>query len=195
MIHHTIEACLPQAKQNQYHDIKESFWKKFREHTKRYMSAKSFDEMIKDIKDFVLQEITGAEMRAFVCGMWWCNPLIFLNVKKLELLMPRCKSAINGYFEKTKYLQVPHGSTDEESAFQLFKDQVETLCDAHEWRSWTIRRHAIDPLSAVIPDQDPPAAFIIDQDPGFFDFDVGDLGYDPFYGDLGDDEEVDWMNQ
>ena len=68
-----------------------------------------FKEIIEIIKNFCIRNDPNDQYRCLVCGIFWVQKYLYINVNQLSCLIGKCKSAINqslsylGYIRKTKY--------------------------------------------------------------------------------------------
>jgi hypothetical protein len=97
----------------------------------------TFTETLDAIKSYVLRGEKDSGLRALLCGLCWLPEGIAINTHQLRLLIPKCKSSINGSLQKLGYSMIL-GRTDCAQAmcnfFPLLRDNQAEL------RKWTIRK-------------------------------------------------------
>lgn len=104
---------------------------------RRNKSSETFNEIVKALKAFVVQNNSGDVDRALVCGICFLGEAIAINTRQLRLLISKCKSSINGSFQALGYGTVPSGSDCTAALIRFFpflKDNFSEL------RQWTIRQ-------------------------------------------------------
>jgi hypothetical protein len=114
----------------------------------RHQRVKSFTGAIDAIRQFVMRDDPDDRLRGMVCGMYWLPDGIAVDVHEVRLLVPRCKSSINGSLHKLGYtLSVGRLECAEllTKIFPLLRDQTAEL------RKWSIRKMEIQRRSMVLP--------------------------------------------
>lgn len=108
---------------------------------KRNRSKETFVTLLSKVKNFVIKGDAGDTNRALVCGIVWLDKGVAINTHQLCLLTGKCKSSINGSFQRLGYGTMPTGtdsSGDLISKFPLLKSNFGEL------RQWTIRKKLND---------------------------------------------------
>lgn len=131
-----------------------NFWDLLSDHDKRgYKTLKSalesgsckrnrghrieaFDNILEAIHRYAERRDENDWRRFLVCGVCWMDNMLAINTRQLRLLISKCKSSINGSFQKLGYST---NSSHTESWKFLF-DKIPLLKDNfNELRQWTIR--------------------------------------------------------
>lgn len=104
---------------------------------RRNKSSETFNEIVKALKAFVVQNNSGDVDRALVCGICFLGEAIAINTRQLRLLISKCKSSINGSFQALGYGTVPSGSDCTAALIRFFPFMKDNFS---ELRQWTIRQ-------------------------------------------------------
>lgn len=121
----------------------------------------AFDNILEAIHRFAERHDENDWRRFLVCGVCWMDNMVAINTRQLRLLISKCKSSINGSFQKLGY------STNQShtESWKFLFDRIPLLKDNfNELRQWTIR--------CRIPGNQPIVAYadgqncIVPQDPG-----------------------------
>ena len=97
----------------------------------------SFIREMDAIKAFAIRGDINDNLRSYVCGIIWLEDGIAVNIHYLRKLMGKCKSSINGSFQKLGFTV---GSSRTEAAnviSQIFPSLKE---ETSELRMWSIRK-------------------------------------------------------
>ena len=105
---------------------------------RRNQSQKTFKNILKGLKSFVVRGDAGDRDRMLVCGISWLpNQTIATNTKQLRIILSKCKSSINGSFQSLGYGTVPSGADSATSLIKLFPEFEKNY---PELRQWTVRQ-------------------------------------------------------
>jgi hypothetical protein len=99
----------------------------------------TFTETLEAIKSYVLRSDRDSGLRALLCGLCWLPEGIAINTHQLRLLIPKCKSSINGSLQKLGYSMILGRSDSAEAMrnfFPLLRDNQAEL------RKWSLRKRA-----------------------------------------------------
>ena len=94
--------------------------------------------MIQIIKKFCIRKDPDDWKRELVCGICWMEGFIGINIRRLKLLISRCKSSINGSLQRAG-LSIFMGRS--ESSNMLSRKFPFLAKDNNELRQWTLRKH------------------------------------------------------
>jgi hypothetical protein len=114
----------------------------------RNQRVKSFAGALDVIRQFVMRDDSEDSLRGMACGLYWLPDGIAVDVHEVRLLVPRCKSSINGSLHKLGYthslarLQCAEVLT---KIFPLLRQQTAEL------RKWSIRKVESRKPSVVLP--------------------------------------------
>ena len=96
----------------------------------------AFDNILDAIRRYAERSDENDWKRFLVCGLCWMENMVAINTRQLRLLISKCKSSINGSFQKL-------GFTTNQSHTESWKflfDRIPLLKDNfNELRQWTIR--------------------------------------------------------
>lgn len=118
---------------------------------KRNRSKETFATLLSKIKNFVIKGDANDNNRALVCGIVWLEKGVAINTHQLCLLTGKCKSSINGSFQRLGFGTMPTGtdsSGDLINKFPLLKSNFGEL------RQWTIRKKINDGDDVSPPEAD-----------------------------------------
>jgi hypothetical protein len=81
--------------------------------------------------------------RSLVCGLYWpaTEASIAVNIRQLRFLISKCKSSINGSFQRLGFSIVPAGADGSAAILTYLPILKDSLADL---RQWTIRRLRIE---------------------------------------------------
>jgi hypothetical protein len=107
----------------------------------------SFAEMLESIRGFALQGDKDDNRRCMACGVCWLPEGLGINTHVLRLLIPKCKSSINGSLHRLGYA----GNLTRSEAAHAICDFFPSLKDnAQELRKWTVRKGQTSLTAPVI---------------------------------------------
>jgi hypothetical protein len=118
-------------------------------------TSDTFDGMLEAIRLFAERDDGNNWRRFLVCGLCWMDNAIAINTRQLRLLISRCKSSINGSFQKLGYT----ASTSHSDSWKILFPHIPLLKDHfNDLRQWTIRYRTPAPaaLAPVAEDETPP---------------------------------------
>jgi hypothetical protein len=96
-----------------------------------------FSEALDAIKSFVVRNDQDDVLRGMVCGIHWVTDGLAMNIRQLRVLIPKCKSSINGSLKKlgfTANMRLADANSTLSVLFPMLRD------NAAERRKWTIRQ-------------------------------------------------------
>ena len=103
---------------------------------RRGKRIETFSETLLTIQNFCIRHNEDDWKRCLVCGICWIPNGIAINTRQLGLLIDKCKSSINGSFQKMGYSTL---QSREESAAYLVEAIPNLLNNYAELREWTVR--------------------------------------------------------
>jgi hypothetical protein len=110
--------------------------------SRRHARLLSFQEMLDAIQLFVVQKDENDALRGLVCGIYWFDHGIAINIHQLRSLIPKCKSSINGSLQRLGFtVNLRHA--DANSALTRIFPTLRN--NASELRKWTIRMRESHP--------------------------------------------------
>ncbi|KAH0795417.1 potassium/sodium hyperpolarization-activated cyclic nucleotide-gated channel 1 [Histomonas meleagridis] len=104
---------------------------------RRNKSKETFQNLIDQIKGFVVRNDGNVIQRSLVCGIVWLEHGIAINTHQLCLLTGKCKSSINGSFQSIGYGTIPVGTDSSNELINTFPFLKNNF---PELRQWTIRQ-------------------------------------------------------
>ncbi|EAY20471.1 hypothetical protein TVAG_110840 [Trichomonas vaginalis G3] len=102
----------------------------------------AFDGILEAIHRYAERHDDDDWRRFLVCGVCWMDNMIAINTRQLRLLISKCKSSINGSFQKMGYTT---SQSHTESRKFLFGKIPLLKGNFNELRQWTIRSRAPQP--------------------------------------------------
>jgi hypothetical protein len=126
---------LSPADQEQYNEIRSTLSSQMCRN-RRGKRLEGFSDILASIRSFCIRHNDDDWKRCLVCGVCWLANGIAINNRQLSLLIDKCKSSINGSFQKMGY-----------STLQSRNESSGSLCDCipllknnfNELREWTVR--------------------------------------------------------
>ncbi|KAH0788646.1 potassium/sodium hyperpolarization-activated cyclic nucleotide-gated channel 1 [Histomonas meleagridis] len=103
---------------------------------RRGKRIETFSETLLTIQNFCIRHNEDDWKRCLVCGICWIPNGIAINTRQLGHLIDKCKSSINGSFQKMGYTTL---QSREESAAYLVEAIPSLLNNYAELREWTVR--------------------------------------------------------
>jgi hypothetical protein len=95
-----------------------------------------FQEMLGAIRDFAEYSETDRSVRYLVCGVVSLNDGIAINIRQLRILLDKCKSSINGSFQRMGWIGLPL----RDSILEEFVSKIPSLrANFSELREWSVR--------------------------------------------------------
>ena len=106
--------------------------------SKRYqdLHQESFQLALNKIKTYAERKDADDWKRFLVCGICWMDNSIAVNIRQLRLLFSKCKSSINGAFQKLGYLPA-QSQVDLSVALYPFLPFLKM--NYNDPRQWTLR--------------------------------------------------------
>jgi hypothetical protein len=151
---------LSQADLTHFHALRQSFANSRDKKNKSGLSA--FQNVLIQVRGFIWRTQQDVGIRAFVCGMWFHNDVIALNVGRFASLVSSSKSTVNGHLKGLGYGIIFPSTDDATAAAASMKDQLgpslAKLFDENFPRHWRFRkvRWLVPPLpgpaGVVAPD-------------------------------------------
>jgi hypothetical protein len=106
--------------------------------TKNGERVESFTDRLEKIRHYVEFRIEDSWKRSLVCGVFFLQNGLALNIQRLRFLLGRCKSAINGSLQVLGYEVEP---VSPNCGNQDFLMRIPSFIrTGHELKKWTIRR-------------------------------------------------------
>jgi len=113
--------------------------------------TEAFDKIMESIRMYAEKGDEDDWRRFLVCGVCWMDNMIAINTRQLRLLISKCKSSINGSFQKLGYTT----NQSHTESWKFLFDRIPLLKDNFsELRQWTIRCKNMDKSISVYPVQD-----------------------------------------
>ncbi|KAH0788207.1 potassium/sodium hyperpolarization-activated cyclic nucleotide-gated channel 1 [Histomonas meleagridis] len=103
---------------------------------RRGKRIETFSETLITVQKYCIRHNEDDWKRCLVCGICWIQNGIAINTRQLGLLIDKCKSSINGSFQKMGYTTL---QSREESAAYLVEAIPSLLNNYTELREWTVR--------------------------------------------------------
>ncbi|OHT09267.1 hypothetical protein TRFO_21929 [Tritrichomonas foetus] len=97
-----------------------------------------FSETLEIIRQFVMRNDGEESKRGICCGIYWIKDGIATNTHHLRLLFNKCKSSINGSFQKVGYTVFEDRAETGSTLSSVFPELKNKLNDL---RKWTIRKY------------------------------------------------------
>lgn len=116
-----------------------------------------FVTVLTEITAFTDKKDRDTWKRYLVCGLCWMDSSVAVNIRQLRVLLDKCKSSINGSFQRIGYLPSPSYPCSKMvllPIFPMLKDNY------NELRQWTLRVR-LQPVPKVDPT--PPAINVVKQ--------------------------------
>jgi hypothetical protein len=118
----------------------------------------TFAETLDAIRSFVVRHDKDDPLRGLICGIYWLTDGIAINIHQLRLLVPKCKSSINGSLQRLGFafnLGRALSAHTIAGVFPILKDNPPAL------RKWTIRKRHSESIETSIAQteihgQEPP---------------------------------------
>lgn len=106
----------------------------------RIASNQTFVQILTIIRQYAERGDSDDWKRFLVCGICWLDDGIAINTRQLTLLLSKCKSSINGSFQKIGYKA---NTTYTESGKTLFPKIPFLRQQTDDLRKWSIRRRVL----------------------------------------------------
>jgi hypothetical protein len=100
---------------------------------RRHQAKALFGLCLSDIRQFVMRPDADIANRGCVCGIFWGENAIAVNIQQLRLLTGRSKASLNGLFAKLNYETL---SSDHEAANSIMAVFPPVVGN----RQWTVRQ-------------------------------------------------------
>jgi hypothetical protein len=132
----------------------------------RHHRLDTFSEVLSSIRSFCEKGDADDGLRSLVCGVCHLSDSIAVNVRRLRLLVEKCKSSINGSFQRMGCLPFL-GKT---ASLDILAERMPQIRGNHaELREWSFRKievmtpqpyiHHCKPVPLIIPDT--PAPYVL----------------------------------
>ena len=138
---------LPEDEKEDYLRIIEEFRNEEKK-TSKDKRIFSFPNERSKIINFIERSEVNKEVRCILVGICFCGPILCLNNRQLKLLTCRCKSSINGSFQKLGYVSILSKSKSKDcvlAALPSLKAHTTIL------RQWSSRYVSSNTLLCFIP--------------------------------------------
>lgn len=155
----------------EYLEIRKEFYdanRKFRKGER----LEGFLERLRVIRQFVEHSESNAWCRSLVCGLFFLNNGLAINIQQLKILFGKCKSSINGSLQQLGYITQSPGSSLERDLYEMIPLENKERSDL---KKWTIRINTAAnkatpvkvPMISVpsTPQSDPPSPNYVGEDP------------------------------
>ena len=97
----------------------------------------TFKEMLELIRVYVLKYDSDDWKRCLVCGICWLKEGIAINTMQFSLLLGKCKSSVNGSFQRLGYKPSPCSTSNNNELFEKIPYLRQHISDI---RQWTLRK-------------------------------------------------------
>jgi hypothetical protein len=113
-----------------------------------------FQRVLKTVHQFAVRGDASDWKRCMVCGVFWLPPALAVNTSRLRLLVPRCKSSINGCIRLMGYTET---LSHTESARVLNYAWPSSIDFSDELKQWTVRTPSVglQSMKAQAKDESP----------------------------------------
>ncbi|OHT10608.1 hypothetical protein TRFO_20011 [Tritrichomonas foetus] len=102
----------------------------------RNRRIESFNEMLFAINNFVKRNNEDIWKRALMCGALWYNSYLCVNIRQLSKLLEKCKSSINGSFQRCSLVAI----NDRTKMRSILNDALPFLKNSPEMvKMWSVR--------------------------------------------------------
>jgi hypothetical protein len=109
--------------------------------------VEAFNEALDIVRDFAVRGDASDWKRCMVCGIFWLQDGLAVNMRRLRVLIPRCKSTIN---HSLRLMGFTEALPRVESARDLKAVLPSSIDFTDELRNWTVRaRGAIPALEPI----------------------------------------------
>ena len=102
-----------------------------------------FRERLTTIRNYVNSKESEKWKRSIVCGVFFVNHGLAINIQQLMILMGKCKSSINGSLQQLGYATQPTGTRIESYLLETIPFFHENM---HQIKKWTIRQKIVHDL-------------------------------------------------
>ena len=113
---------------------------------RRYKRIESFNEILLAIHGFINREKNDAWKRSLVCGICWYQNYVCTNIKQMSYLLDKCKSSINGSFQRISLIVIPSRKQTSDimiDAIPYLKNHQELL------KMWSVRQYIPQPQAFI----------------------------------------------
>ena len=107
--------------------------------SKKNCKVQDLEEWMQKIKDFCIRGDSGDKNRCFVCGIFWIEYGIALNIEHLQILVRKCRSSLNTTLRTMGY-ELTEGRCDANSFFKQIIPDIGL--SRHEERLWSFRSNS-----------------------------------------------------
>ena len=142
----------------EYLSLQEMFRSKFCRNN-RNQRLQKFTEMLQAIQTYCIQPSNPVDdsKRCLVCGLCWMPNYLGVNIRQLIILLDKCKSSVNGSFQRAGYRVV---SNNQEAMDELIRRIPILNNNFNEIREWTIRELTTMTPQPALPSFAPPQALM-----------------------------------
>ena len=117
-----------------------SLWGKFHEDvgkSKKGERLEAFTEKLTTIRRFVQRGDENDWRRSLLCGIFFLNDALAINIQQFRHLVGKCKSSINGSLQQLGYLVQGQAQSIERELLSCIPAGVR---DVNELKKWTVRK-------------------------------------------------------
>jgi hypothetical protein len=114
----------------------------------RHHRLDTFSDVLSSIRSYCERGDSNDGLRALVCGVCHLSDSIAVNVRRLRILVEKCKSSINGSFQRMGFLPFI-GKT--EALDRLTEKMPQIKGNYNELREWSYRRSEVFTPQPFIP--------------------------------------------
>ena len=130
---------LSKLDQDKYIDLQKKLFKLCMERSKKHKKVQDLQNCIQRIQDYCIQNDYEDKNRCFVCGIFWIEYGIAINIENLQILVRKCRSSINTTLRKMGY-QLTEGRCDANTFFKKIIPNINLT--RHEERLWSFRTNS-----------------------------------------------------
>ena len=173
---------LTKVDQEKYKDLQKYLAFLLKRRSKRNYKKEDMQEWMERIKSFCIQKDSDDGKRCFVCGIFWTQGGIALNIDSLQKLLPKSRSTVNTTLRILGYKKIFRGTYD---PWELFKSMMPDIqIPRKETKRWSLRVDSntadIQQLKDFVTSSDNwPKGYnkIKNTHEEEFDFDIGDFEF------------------
>ena len=131
---------LSKADQDLYINLQNRLFKLCIQRSRKDKKVQDLQNCIQKIRDYCIREDPEDKNRCFVCGIFWIEYGIAVNIENLQILIRKCRSSINTTLRKMGY-ELTEGRCDANTFFKKIIPDCINLSRREE-RLWSFRSDA-----------------------------------------------------